>query len=487
MENVEGRNAKNAWAKEHQGLKIKCRMLNRTKYQSILSIRPDGKRIVGQLEKLENLYVKDQEEEANQIYHKISLLRKNTRELKDLLRTTPTIADDRKLVTLQHKTTEIETGLKDFKLESRNRYEELQKEEAMLEKEIAMYSEKFEAISKATKEVKQQNAKPRQPLHIKKVPEKENEAQEEEEEINMVKAKLEKVENDLHETIGVYCGWDRSDHADFLKIVAKCKGSLKTPAFISDIQKLVPDRSATDIEEHIEKYEAYEKIINERKQLLARYKELKKTNVKKETEDQDGEKENIEKQNKPKAPKVDYQKQKQKLEEWKKKKQEEQMKVNEKKIEAEREKEKENQKKIEREKIKKQQLLKEYKEKKALEEMRQKEEEIRQKEKNKKDVKPEDVVKLLEREQTTFLKRQEKLQKKKMKQFEKQEKSERVKQKFEENFKHVSSKLNSETTALKSKKREKFNADSMKRDALTFGGDVLRTQIRAIPSWRVGL
>ena len=48
--------------KEYKDLKIKYRMLNRTKYQSLLSIKPEGKIIIEQMERTEKTYQQEEDE-----------------------------------------------------------------------------------------------------------------------------------------------------------------------------------------------------------------------------------------------------------------------------------------------------------------------------------------------------------------------------------------------------------------------------------------
>ena len=49
-------------------------------------------------------------------------------------------------------------------------------------------------------------------------------------------------------------------------------------------------------------------------------------------------------------------------------------------------------------------------------------------------------------------------------------------------YSYVDSKLESQTTAMKEKQREKFDGKARK-EANTFGGQLMMTGIRATPSW----
>jgi hypothetical protein len=509
---AEDKAAKAEWTKEVQNLRIKYRMLNRTKYQPLLALRPEGKMLVEQLEKQEGRFEQEQQEESARLGRAIGILRQATRDLKTLLQSAPVAPDDRRLGQLQTKTSEIESGLKDFKVQSRERYNALQGEEALLSKDLSIYTEKFEAMLREQKEERsqqqqqraQRTKKPPQGQRTQLVPAGVSEVNEEEmedssAELQMVKAKLAKVEEALQGLGGTYCGWDRGDHDDYLKVKTKHHGKTKTIAFLNELQKLLPDQNAEGIAKHAEDHELQLKLLAEKKQLLARYKELKREELRQADAPDDGdqEQENRGKDTNPRVATADLQsqqdkqkqkqKQKQDLEEWRKKKREEQ----ELKIAQEAEEKKaqlaQKARKTETEQARKKQQLREYKERKALEEMQKKEEEARDRERNMKETKPEDVVKLLEREQATFLKRQEIVEMRKLQKIEKLERQERAKRKTQEHFRHVAPKLNAETAAQVQKKRDKFDGTTNKRDAHTFGGEVLHTQMRAVPTWRAGL
>ncbi len=499
---TETKAAKSAWTKELQNFRIKCRMLDRTKYHPLLALRPEGKSMVEQLEKIERRYAVEHDEEEVRIHSTINGLRKATRELKALVQENSAMPTDQKLSQLQRKTSEIETGLKQFKLQSRDRYEELAREEAELTKEIGMYTEKFEAIKQEVSETRRikQNAKPRVRTGLEKpaaageklkpgaVSSDVDPDEEEEKQIGgakRVKMQLEKVEEQIADLGGVYCGWDRSDHDDFLKLRTKHKGKTRTIIFLNELQKLLPEQNAENVADHTSRYESYLKLCVERKDLLARYKELKKQEEKQEAAgEEEVDKENKEKPQTRAGPREDPAKQKEKIGEWKKQKEVQLREKTEKELAERKQKEEERSRKRELERAKQQRTLQEYKEKKAAEELAKMQQDAIKKSEKKKP-KPEDVAKLQEREHETFMKKMEKVQSKKFAKIDRIEREERTKQKLQENYKHVASKLNSETAAAVSKKREKF--DGKGKDALTFGGCVVYTQMRAVPSWRAGL
>jgi len=483
MDSNQDKAAKSNWVKELQNLRIKFRMITRTKYQPLLSIRSEGKIIVEQLEKQEKRYQQDEEQESMKLFAVINKIRKETKELKELIGTVTKVTGEQKLVVLQKKTGEIEEGLKQFKLHSRDKYEELAKEELELMRDMEIYEEKFDAWEKEKAErIPKKEIKSR--VRIAGIGKRDvNEEDSEESGSIGVKKQLERIDKEIDMLGGVYIGWSRSDHDDYLKLRTKHKGKVKTLAFINEVTKLIPDISAEDIEVHTQNYEMYLNLCAKKKELLQKYKELRKLEINQEDEGVI-----IEKENEPKKSQVqskeDSKKQKEKVLEWKKKREEELKKKTEMDMQQKKEKERELQLKIELEKQKKKMIVEEYKQKKVVETIMKKEQEL-SKAAVKKKLTQEELLKLQEREQAAFQNRIKKLQSKKYEKLDRLERQERAIQALQENFKHVPSKLRSETAAQQSKKRTKF--DGKGRDALTFGGDILHMQIRAVPSWRVGL
>eukprot|EP00826_Nyctotherus_ovalis_P021544 TRINITY_DN1697_c0_g1_i10.p1 TRINITY_DN1697_c0_g1~~TRINITY_DN1697_c0_g1_i10.p1 ORF type:complete len:485 (+),score=195.62 TRINITY_DN1697_c0_g1_i10:828-2282(+) len=484
MDSNQDKAARSNWAKEWQNLRIKFRMANRTKYQPLLSIRPEGKVIVEQLEKQEKRHEQEQEQEISKLFAVINGLRKETRELKELIATVTKVTGEQKLVTLQKKTTDIEAGLKQFKLNSRDKYEELAKEELELMKDMEIYEEKFDAWEKEKAErIPKKEIKAR--VRTAAIGRRNLNAEENSEDSGpaAIKKQLENIDKEIDAMGGVYLGWSRSDHDDYLKLRTKHKGKVKTLAFVNEVAKLIPDISAEDISIHSQNYDLYLKLCGKKKELLQKYKELKKLESNQEDEEVMPEKEN-----EPRKPQVqskeELKKQKEKVTEWKKKREEELKQKTEAEQQQKREREREKQLRTELEKQKKKILVEEYKQKKEIEAMMRKEQEL-SKACARKKLSPEELLKLQEREQATFQKRVDKLQYKKYQKLDRIEKQQKAIQALQENFKHVPSKLNVETTAQLSKKRTKF--DGKGRDALTFGGDLLHIQSRAVPNWRAGL
>ena len=54
-------------------------------------------------------------------------------------------------------------------------------------------------------------------------------------------------------------------------------------------------------------------------------------------------------------------------------------------------------------------------------------------------------------------------------------------------YAQVESRIGHETAAMQSKRREKFRAGDERKDACTFGGQLVHAGLRAQPAWRKGL
>jgi hypothetical protein len=65
-------------------------------------------------------------------------------------------------------------------------------------------------------------------------------------------------------------------------------------------------------------------------------------------------------------------------------------------------------------------------------------------------------------------------------------KAERMREQKIVKYAHVNSKVEEKTRAVKEKEREKFDGKE-KKEANTFGGQLLMVGMRAVPEWRQGL
>jgi hypothetical protein len=58
---------------------------------------------------------------------------------------------------------------------------------------------------------------------------------------DQIKSEIEKLEDKIQKLGGVQsCGWDPSDHKDFLRVRTKHKERMKTVAFMTEMRRAVP-------------------------------------------------------------------------------------------------------------------------------------------------------------------------------------------------------------------------------------------------------
>ena len=70
--------------------------------------------------------------------------------------------------------------------------------------------------------------------------------------LNEIKAEMDQVEIDIMKNGGVNCGWDASDHKDFLRICTQMAGKTGTVAFISAMARTVPLADEAAVKSHLE-------------------------------------------------------------------------------------------------------------------------------------------------------------------------------------------------------------------------------------------
>lgn len=79
---------------------------------------------------------------------------------------------------------------------------------------------------------------------------------------------------------GLNCGWHPADHKDFLRIRTKHNNKTNTVAFMTELMRAVPDLDEDKIREHVQSYDLYLTLNDQKKELLAKYKEAKKSDQK---------------------------------------------------------------------------------------------------------------------------------------------------------------------------------------------------------------
>ena len=315
--------------------------------------------------------------------------------------------------------------------------------------------------------------------------------------IASLEAKLDSIKNET-DTIDrdlQHCGtkvgnWEADDHATFLKLRAKHKCKTKKKEFVAECLTALPYLGEMEIQDHAEKYEKHLHLEEQKKTLLQQYKgtknELRQLTLSQIEEEEAQQR----KQKAAKKPKIQAEMSKEKrdaikaqVHTWKQNRFVDRQKSVEPAPTKSREQASAEKARIEETKRK----LQEYKEKKELERVKKQEREEQKTIFQKKQFAAVDAMKLKEREERSFQKKMELLSQQRQKQFETEKKKRLFTEGSGSKYSHVSSKLNDETAAAQSKKRDKFDPRfDRSRGAETFGGNMAH-HIRAVPSWRQGL
>jgi hypothetical protein len=66
----------------------------------------------------------------------------------------------------------------------------------------------------------------------------------------------------------INCGWDASDHKDFLRIRTKHNGRTGTVGFMQELIRAVPSIDDDSIRDHVTAYEVYLDLTEKKKYLL---------------------------------------------------------------------------------------------------------------------------------------------------------------------------------------------------------------------------
>ena len=92
-----------------------------------------------------------------------------------------------------------------------------------------------------------------------------------------IKYEIEAIEDKIQKHGGTQsCGWDASDHKDFLRVRTKHKDRVKTVAFQTEMRRAVPTADEEEIKAHIETFQKVQELLEKKKELMKKYKEAKK-------------------------------------------------------------------------------------------------------------------------------------------------------------------------------------------------------------------
>lgn len=103
----------------------------------------------------------------------------------------------------------------------------------------------------------------------------------------MIKKEIEQIDCELMANGGVNCGWDAADHDDYLKVRTKM-GNKMTVAFITAMRRAVPTADEISVRAHFDAHSNYLKMVEDKKELIAKYKQAKEEERKKRLQLVDG-------------------------------------------------------------------------------------------------------------------------------------------------------------------------------------------------------
>ena len=318
-----------------------------------------------------------------------------------------------------------------------------------------------------------------------------NEIEALDEEIEKIKKSIGQVDRNIRNNGGISCNWPDEDHKDFLKLRTRHKNNINKAVFLEECLSAFPLYTKDNIKEHINKFQCFCELENEKKEFLENYRLLKEDRKKRLIKEIDAEQaENEEKYKEDeKSKEIEREKQEKlkiQLKQWKIKKISKKELEIERKTQEELELKKQQEIKFLRKKSNISEKLKEFKENKEIEKLQKIEQ---QKLNAKKILDPAEIERIRLKEEQILVKRKLIIEKKKNQELLKKIKQEKLLESKNVKFGYVESKLNEETKAIQGKKTEKFDTKKgdQPRIADTFGGMLGKGPSRAIPTWRQGV
>ena len=82
------------------------------------------------------------------------------------------------------------------------------------------------------------------------------------------------MDKQIRDLGGPDCGWPPADHADFLKVWTK-HGGKQVIAFNNEVCRQCPIYSEEQVATHVQNYRRYLELVDEKKEMILRYKEAK--------------------------------------------------------------------------------------------------------------------------------------------------------------------------------------------------------------------
>ena len=312
--------------------------------------------------------------------------------------------------------------------------------------------------------------------------------------LNLIRIKTDIINSIIEKKLGgINQGWEPKEHEEFLKLKTSHNNRINTYEFLTSLSTMIPYIPVSELKNHIQLFEKYNKINDIKKLLLQKYKEIKREQEELEKEKkiqklkQDKINRDLQKKEMENRHKIQEER-RQKVYEWKQNKEKEFYEKRQKLMEdqkIQRQKEKEiyyiN-------KIKNHYALEDYHKRKEEEEQKRKIMEEEEKKKRGLSINKFDVERIKGKEDALLEKKIIAKRIKSSKGLNKEILYQNYKIREKEKLKYIPSKYNELTTQSKNRKRDKFDPKKEKgRDACTMANNVLGKTSRAIPLWRQGI
>ena len=310
--------------------------------------------------------------------------------------------------------------------------------------------------------------------------------------LNLIKIKTDILNSIIEKKLGGnYLGWESKEHEEFLKLRINYNYKINTYEFLTALSNTIPYIPVSELKNHINLFEKFEKLNDIKKLLLSKYKEIKKIKESKEKEKKlktlKENKANYQLEQKERERKFKIQEERrQKVLEWKQNKLKEDFEKKQKLYEDEK-KQKQKEKEIYyMNKQKNQYILEDYHKKKEEQEYLKK---LYEEEKNKKkEINQFDIERIKEKEENLLEKKITAKRINSAKKLKTEINYQNFKIKEKEKMKNIPSKYQQMNTNYNNRKREKFDpSKDQPKDACTMANNVLGRGSRAIPIWRKGL
>ncbi|XP_022100842.1 coiled-coil domain-containing protein 112-like [Acanthaster planci] len=252
-------NAKKVEAlREIEQLEQKINNLDREKGIHLYNKRSDFRKLFCSLEEQELKLNSDRKTEKLKLQQQLKKIRGSvTKFQRELRNVKPTPEFVEKLKEMMEM---IESVLNDFKEQQKQIYEDLMREEQMLNQEVTALEKRLESWAQAPPiTIETKTSKPKPVSSARNV-------------MADLPPEVSAFERFLLQTGGHRGGWDEYDHGTFLRIRNKFKGRA---TFLDEAATSIPGRNITEVRQHENWYQEYMSMIEKKKDAIQKWKIIK--------------------------------------------------------------------------------------------------------------------------------------------------------------------------------------------------------------------